>query len=162
MSTNTLRIRAFLCVGKNKMQQYSLWRHLIKLTKDVLFDFQIFHNGLQHEVRTLCCRCRVCGGRHVLQDRLDEFFTCLKNAGASLVLYIHTILVWRFTHSYLWFISKLFLHYSFQATFNSFNSFFKDVVIRVHQCHRVSSGSSNLSNADIDYVKTATPSGKVL
>lgn len=70
------------------MEQYSLWCHLIKLTKNILFDFQIFHYGLQHEVRTLSCRSRVCGGRHILQDLLDEFFTCLKMQHPSLVLHI--------------------------------------------------------------------------
>lgn len=75
------------------MEQYSLWCHLIKLTKDILFDFQIFHNGLQHKVRTLGCRSRVGGGRHILQDLLDEFFTFLKNA---LVLHICLCLCFYF------------------------------------------------------------------
>lgn len=70
------------------MGPYSLWCHLVKLMKDVLFDFQIFHNGLQHEVRPLSCRSRVRGRRHIPQDLLDEFFTCLKMQHPSIVPHI--------------------------------------------------------------------------
>lgn len=41
---------------------YLRWCHFIKLAKDILFDFEIFHNGLQYEVRALNCRPRICGG----------------------------------------------------------------------------------------------------
>lgn len=80
------------------MGQYSLWCHLVKLMKDVLFDFQIFHNGLQHEVRPLSCRSRVCGRRHIPQDLLDEFFTCLKMQHPSIVPHISLA---AFTFEYL-------------------------------------------------------------
>lgn len=61
-----------------KTKHSLLWRNLIKLTKQILFDFEIFHNSLQHEVRALDHRSSVCGGRHVLQHFLNELFTCLK------------------------------------------------------------------------------------
>lgn len=89
VSRKTPRVRAFRkkC-GRAQMGPYSLWCHLVKPMKDVLFDFQIFHNGLQHEVRPLSCRSRVCGRRHIPQDLLDEFFPCLKMQHPSIVTHI--------------------------------------------------------------------------
>lgn len=46
--------------------------------------------------------------------------------------------------SHLWLIGKLLLDHSFKAPFDSFDSLFEDVVVRVHQRHRVASWCSNL------------------
>ena len=56
------------------------WCRLVKLTEEILFDFQIFHDGLNHQIGALDDRNGVCGGRNVLQDFLDELFTCLERA----------------------------------------------------------------------------------
>lgn len=59
-------------------------------------------------------------------------------------LLIYISLVFRSVSSHLWFISKLLFHYSFEASFYSFHSLFKDIVRCVYQCHCVASWCSNL------------------
>lgn len=132
------------------MSQLLLRCHLIEPTEQILFDLQVFYNGLQHQVGALSRRSSICRGGHALQDLLDELFTRLKQPGRKLPLMSHI----SFRHqlcflkksfmvclavSHRWLVSELLLDHSLEAPFNSLDGLLEDVVARVHQRHGVAS-----------------------
>lgn len=58
---------------------FLLWGHFVQSSKQMLFDFEVFHNSLHHKIGVLNYRCSICAYRDILQDFLNECFSILES-----------------------------------------------------------------------------------
>ncbi len=62
---------------------FLLWGRFVQSSKQILFDFEVFHNSLHHKISALNYRHSICVYRDVLQDFLNERLSILENVSHS-------------------------------------------------------------------------------